>query len=202
LRSLKQAASVKGRVNPHAFRHRFACEYISNGRDISTLAKIPGHTDLSTTANYYAVFDEEELHDFTSMTDLHQWEMRYEAMSIPVIVLPFRADRNESLEQNMDDDYMRAFAPQLVEFKQRFFHYSNAYILPPEALRQDEIALLRSRGAIDGQAKILVDTRAPSGNLLVCNSIYLAGFMHYVCVFNVKDQRWLEAYVVPARLPV
>lgn len=64
LRRLKRAAKVKGRVNPHAFRHRFAREYINNGGDISTLAKILGHSDLSTTANYYAVFDEDELHDF------------------------------------------------------------------------------------------------------------------------------------------
>ena len=63
LRRLKKASKVRGRVNPHAFRHRFAREYINNGGDISTLAKILGHSDLSITTNYYAVFDEDELHD-------------------------------------------------------------------------------------------------------------------------------------------
>jgi integrase/recombinase XerD len=64
LRRLKQSAKITGRVNPHSFRHRFAREYISNGGDISTLAKLLGHSDLSTTANYYAVFDEDELAEF------------------------------------------------------------------------------------------------------------------------------------------
>lgn len=64
LKRLKKAAKIKGRCNAHAFRHRFAREYINNGGDISTLAKILGHEDIAITAKYYAVFDDDELHDF------------------------------------------------------------------------------------------------------------------------------------------
>lgn len=64
LKRLKKAAKIKGRCNPHAFRHRFAREYINNGGDISTLAKILGHESVDITAKYYAVFDDDELHDF------------------------------------------------------------------------------------------------------------------------------------------
>ncbi|MDX2161158.1 MAG: tyrosine-type recombinase/integrase [bacterium] len=61
LKRLKAQANVRGRVNAHAFRHNFARSYISSGGDISTLAKILGHSDITTTAAYYAVFTEDEL---------------------------------------------------------------------------------------------------------------------------------------------
>lgn len=64
LKNLKERTGVTGRVNPHAFRHGFAREYIKRGGDISTLAKLLGHADLSITSKYYAVFDEDELADF------------------------------------------------------------------------------------------------------------------------------------------
>lgn len=64
LKSLKERTGIIGRVNPHAFRHGFAREYIKRGGDISTLAKLLGHADMSITAKYYAVFDEDELQEF------------------------------------------------------------------------------------------------------------------------------------------
>lgn len=64
LKNLKRVTGVTGRVNPHAFRHCFAREYIRRGGDISTLAKLLGHSDISITARYYAVFDEDELQEF------------------------------------------------------------------------------------------------------------------------------------------
>lgn len=63
LKRLKNRAGVKGRVNPHSFRHNFAREYIRNGGDISTLAKLLGHSDINTTMMYYAIFTEDELAD-------------------------------------------------------------------------------------------------------------------------------------------
>jgi len=66
LKRLKQKAGVKGRVNPHSFRHNFAREYLRNGGDLATLAKLMGHSNINTTAMYYAVFDIDEL------TDLHE----------------------------------------------------------------------------------------------------------------------------------
>lgn len=61
LKRLKAKAMVKGRVNPHSFRHSFAREYIKNGGDVVTLAKLLGHSDINTTAAYYAVFTQDEL---------------------------------------------------------------------------------------------------------------------------------------------
>jgi len=61
LKRLKRRAGVRGRVNPHAFRHGFAREYLKNGGDLATLAKLLGHKDINTTTDFYAVFSEDEL---------------------------------------------------------------------------------------------------------------------------------------------
>lgn len=61
LKRLKERAGVTGRINPHAFRHGFAREYIKSGGDVVTLAKILGHKDIRTTAEYYALFTDHEL---------------------------------------------------------------------------------------------------------------------------------------------
>jgi integrase/recombinase XerD len=61
LRRLAAKAGVTGPVNPHAFRHAFAREYIKSGGDLATLQRIMGHSDQSLTADYYAVFTENEL---------------------------------------------------------------------------------------------------------------------------------------------
>lgn len=61
LKRLKHRARVEGRVNPHSFRHAFAREYLKNGGDIVTLARLLGHADVNTTAAYYAIFSQDEL---------------------------------------------------------------------------------------------------------------------------------------------
>lgn len=61
IKRLKRRAKITGRVNPHAFRHAFAREYLKNGGDIVTLARLLGHSDVNTTAAYYAVFSQDEL---------------------------------------------------------------------------------------------------------------------------------------------
>jgi len=61
---LKKRTSVAGRVNPHAFRHHFAREYIRDGGDIATLAKLMGHASIEMTNDYYAIFTESELKEF------------------------------------------------------------------------------------------------------------------------------------------
>lgn len=58
---LKERAGVKGRVNPHAFRHGFAREYLKQGGDLATLSRLMGHTNPATTAMFYGVFAEDEL---------------------------------------------------------------------------------------------------------------------------------------------
>lgn len=64
LRRLKRQSGVTGRVNPHSFRHGFAREWIRNGGDIATLARILGHSDPAVTARFYSVFSDQELTDF------------------------------------------------------------------------------------------------------------------------------------------
>lgn len=49
LRRLKRRAGVKGPVNPHAFRHAFAREYLRAGGDLSTLADILGHSSVEVS---------------------------------------------------------------------------------------------------------------------------------------------------------
>lgn len=77
LKRIKARTKVKGRVNPHSFRHNFAREYLKNGGDIVTLARLLGHSDINTTAAYYAVFSQNELKDmhgkYTPMNDLMPW---------------------------------------------------------------------------------------------------------------------------------
>jgi integrase/recombinase XerD len=66
LKRKKRKAGVRGRANPHAFRHGFAREYLKNGGDLATLARLLGHENISTTTDFYAVFSEDEL------AELHQ----------------------------------------------------------------------------------------------------------------------------------
>jgi len=61
LRRLKKSAGVSGRVNPHSFRHGFARQYLANGGDLATLAQLMGHSDVSVTVGFYAVFKDREL---------------------------------------------------------------------------------------------------------------------------------------------
>lgn len=58
---LKRKAGVEGRVNPHSFRHNFAREYLRNGGDIVSLARLLGHKDINVTSSYYAIFSQDEL---------------------------------------------------------------------------------------------------------------------------------------------
>ena len=54
-------AGVSGPVGPHSFRHGFARSYLIHGGDLVTLADILGHSDVRTTAAYYARFNVREL---------------------------------------------------------------------------------------------------------------------------------------------
>lgn len=61
LRRAAKKSGIKGRVNPHAFRHAFAREYLRNGGDLATLQRLMGHANVSTTAAFYALFTRGEL---------------------------------------------------------------------------------------------------------------------------------------------
>lgn len=60
-RRLKQKANVTGPINPHAWRHAFAREYLKNDGDLASLADVMGHSDVSVTHRAYAIFRTEEL---------------------------------------------------------------------------------------------------------------------------------------------
>ena len=47
-------------INPHAFRHTAASVLIASGIDVVTVAKMLGHSQVSTTDNIYAHIIEEE----------------------------------------------------------------------------------------------------------------------------------------------
>jgi site-specific recombinase XerD len=60
LRRLAKRTGVEGHVNPHAFRHGFAREYIKNGGDLASVSDLLGHDQIAVTKAYYAVFLIEE----------------------------------------------------------------------------------------------------------------------------------------------
>lgn len=61
LRRMARRAGIKGRFNPHSFRHAFAREYIKAGGDIVTLSMLMGHRETSTTARHYLIFSNREV---------------------------------------------------------------------------------------------------------------------------------------------
>jgi site-specific recombinase XerD len=61
LKRLKTKAGIDDSIYAHGFRHGFAREFILNGGDIGVLAKLMGHSNINTTAAYYAIFREDEL---------------------------------------------------------------------------------------------------------------------------------------------
>lgn len=64
LKRLKARAGITGRVNPHSFRHGFAREYLKSGGDEVTLAHLLGHAKVTTTHEFYALFNTRELGEF------------------------------------------------------------------------------------------------------------------------------------------
>jgi site-specific recombinase XerD len=63
LKRLAKRAGVTGRVNPHSFRHSFAREYLRAGGDLSTLSRLMGHRDVTTTVHHYAIFSQDEVRE-------------------------------------------------------------------------------------------------------------------------------------------
>lgn len=61
LERIAKDANVKGRVNPHSFRHAFAINYLRNGGDIASLSKLLGHANIETTIRHYIHFTNNDL---------------------------------------------------------------------------------------------------------------------------------------------
>lgn len=63
MKRYKKRGGLTGRINPHAFRHAFAREYILNGGDLASVSEMMGHTQITVTKQFYAVFQAEELRE-------------------------------------------------------------------------------------------------------------------------------------------
>lgn len=79
MKRYKKRAGLTGRINPHAFRHAFAREYILNGGDLASVSEMMGHTQIAVMKQFYAVFQAEELrekHDrFSPVSRLEQGDL-------------------------------------------------------------------------------------------------------------------------------
>jgi integrase/recombinase XerD len=60
---LARRAGVEGRITTHMFRHSFAREYLRSGGDLSTLSRLMGHNDVTTTVHHYAIFTADEVRE-------------------------------------------------------------------------------------------------------------------------------------------
>lgn len=61
LRRLARLAGVRGRFNPHAFRHGWARGALEAGADLGTVAQLLGHRSIAVTHQFYARWADEEL---------------------------------------------------------------------------------------------------------------------------------------------
>jgi hypothetical protein len=95
-----------------------------------------------------------------------------------------RDDEFENLNGRIDNDYVRAFAPEVME------HYrwgrSNCYIIACSQLKSDELKVLRQRGAQEIDADIVTFKHwgTSSDNIRALNGRLLDG---YLCVFKVEE---------------
>jgi len=61
LKRLAEAAGVKGRFNPHGFRHGWALGALRRGADLSAVSQAMGHSGIEVTAKFYARWSNREL---------------------------------------------------------------------------------------------------------------------------------------------
>ncbi len=54
-------AGLKGRFNPHAFRHGFARALLKRGASLDTVSKLMGHSSVEVTSRFYARWARSEL---------------------------------------------------------------------------------------------------------------------------------------------
>ncbi len=61
LKRLAKQAKVKGRWNPHAFRHAFARRLLAQGMSIGIVSHLMGHSSVQVTLDFYGRFSNDEL---------------------------------------------------------------------------------------------------------------------------------------------
>lgn len=52
VKKYSKRAGIEKNISPHSLRHTFATEFYRETKDIETLKKILGHSDISTTQIY------------------------------------------------------------------------------------------------------------------------------------------------------
>lgn len=60
-KKLAVAGGITGRCNPHSLRHGWARSALARGADLKTVSDILGHSDITTTARFYARWADDEL---------------------------------------------------------------------------------------------------------------------------------------------
>lgn len=86
LQRLGERAGVSGRVNPHAFRHGWAREALSNGASLGVVSQMLGHSDVHVTDQFYGRWNTGEL---------QQWHARVSPLarlSVDDILSPADSD--------------------------------------------------------------------------------------------------------------
>jgi len=73
LSRLKRKAGVKGRTNPHSFRHAFARDYLKAGGNLAALSQTLGHSDLTTTMIYAQMSLDDLKEQHSKYTPLRLW---------------------------------------------------------------------------------------------------------------------------------
>ena len=63
LKRLAEIAGVKGRCNPHSFRHHKARELLDNGLSLEAGAELLNHENIQTIASFYGRWTPEELRE-------------------------------------------------------------------------------------------------------------------------------------------
>lgn len=61
LQELAIKAGVEGRFNPHSFRHGLARRLLKHDADLGTVSRILGHSDITTTHEFYGCWTQDEL---------------------------------------------------------------------------------------------------------------------------------------------
>ncbi len=63
LKRLARASGIKGRWNPHAFRHAFARRMLAKGMSIGIVSHLMGHSSVQVTIDFYGRFSNDELQE-------------------------------------------------------------------------------------------------------------------------------------------
>lgn len=120
-------------------------------------------------------------------------------MSIPVLFLKYRLGEEDNLDQRMDNEYIDVFAPEIARLE-RAYRHNTAWIVPVGDLLEDQIALLKSRGAKSLDAEITKVKYQPfMAGSLKPRAIDEAKMFNDLCVFQrLREQghTWLLCYTI------